>query len=190
MMGQSYINTQQNVESAATAQDEAEGKAVWDKLQSKQTDCKSLTDDDYDVLGDYFMGLMHGDNHALMNDNMTRMMGEDGEKAMHISMGKRMSGCDTTAAFPVQFEQFSSMMPMMGGSMMSGPMMGDQKSQNLGMMRGDFNYQYSPFDHNMMGKNVPHEMIIVCLITLVLVWGVLILTCAALIHYIKSSKGK
>ncbi len=83
-----------------TAADEAKGKEVWDKLQSKEVDCKNLTDDDFDVLGDYYMGLMAGNNHEAMNNRMSKMMGDDGEKQMHIAMGKRLSNCDPTAIIP------------------------------------------------------------------------------------------
>src|SRR3989339_2047081 len=80
--------------------DEAAGKAVWDKLQNKQVVCKDLKDDDFDVLGDFFMGNMMGSNYAYMNQLMTQRLGENGEKQMHITMGKRLSGCDTNASFP------------------------------------------------------------------------------------------
>ncbi|MBI5452985.1 SHOCT domain-containing protein [Candidatus Gottesmanbacteria bacterium] len=80
-----------------TASEEAEGKAIWDKLQAKQLACKNLTDDHYELLGEYFMGQSIGNTqrHAAMNRMMTNMMGEKGEEQMHIMMGKRFSGCDT-----------------------------------------------------------------------------------------------
>ncbi len=105
-------------EQSQTAQDEAAGKSVWDRLQNKQITCKDLKDDDFDVLGDFFMGNMMGGNHASMNQLMTQRLGENGEKQMHIVMGKRLSGCDTNVAFPQGAGYF---MPMMGwGGMMSG----------------------------------------------------------------------
>jgi len=110
MMGGS--NTANTVsQDASTAQDEANGKAVWDKLQAKQVTCKDLTDDDFDVLGDYFMGQMVGNSHSTMNSNMSKMMGDDGEKQMHIVMGKQYSGCSSsTSSVPSQNTRF----PMMG----------------------------------------------------------------------------
>ena len=80
-----------------TAQEEAEGKEIWDKLQAKQLECKDLTNDNYAVLGEYFMGQSIGNTqrHAAMNQMMTSMMGEEGEEQMHIVMGKRLSSCDT-----------------------------------------------------------------------------------------------
>ena len=53
------------------------------------------------MLGEYFMGQMAGDSHAAMNAMMIQAHGEDGEEQIHIVMGKRLSGCDTSAAFPV-----------------------------------------------------------------------------------------
>ena len=101
-----------SADTAATAQDEAAGKAIWEKLQNKTTACADLKDDDFDVLGDYFMGNMMGGSHAQMNAVMKSRLGDDGEKQMHIAMGKRLSGCDTSAAFPAGSE---NLMPMMGG---------------------------------------------------------------------------
>src|SRR3989344_5454905 len=80
-----------------TAVEEAEGKEIWEKLQSKQITCDELTDENFGSLGEYFMGQMAGDTgrHAVMNQMMTGMMGEEGEEQMYVVMGKRMSGCDT-----------------------------------------------------------------------------------------------
>ncbi len=180
MMGSNQNLTGSTQSTDQTAADEAAGKDIWNKLQAKQVDCKSLTDDNYDVLGDYFMGLMAGGSHASMNDSMVRMMGADGEKQMHVAMGKRLSGCDTNAAFPEQYQQFSSQMPMMGGF----------NNQNFPMMRGGFNSQYSPWNGNMMGENGFPEIAVVSSISLLLVWTVLILSIAALVRYLKSSKRK
>src|SRR3989338_4260902 len=81
-----------------TAREEAEGKEIWEKLQAKQLECRDLADEQYGSLGEYFMGQSIGDTqrHALMNQMMISMMGEEGEEQMHIVMGKRLSGCDTS----------------------------------------------------------------------------------------------
>lgn len=83
-----------------TAREEAEGKEIWDKLQTKQIACKNLTDKDFGALGEFFMGQSIGstERHAAMNQMMTNMMGENGEEQMHIALGKRSSGCETSAA--------------------------------------------------------------------------------------------
>lgn len=98
-----------------TAREEAAGKAIWEKFKTKQIACDKLADDDFDALGEYFMGQMMGSSHAAMNTMMTQMMGEGGEAQMHIVMGKRLSGCDASAAFPVGSTGFLPMMQMMMG---------------------------------------------------------------------------
>jgi len=98
-----------------TAREEAEGKEIRDKLQAKQLECKDLTNDNYAVLGEYFMGQSIGNTqrHALMNQMMTNMMGEEGEEQMHIAMGKRLSGCEPNAQVPSNGVGFMPMMWMM-----------------------------------------------------------------------------
>jgi len=95
MMGGNNTITQNDDDH--TAREEQEGKEIWDNLQTKQLECKDLTDDNYAVLGEYFMGQSIGNTqrHAAMNQMMTGMMGENGEEQMHITMGKKNSGCDT-----------------------------------------------------------------------------------------------
>ena len=96
-----------------TAQGEAEGKVIWEKLQAKELNCEDLSDDNFHSLGMYFMGLMAGDSHEAMDTMMTQMMGEEGEDQMHIAMGKRLSGCEADAPIP-QTMIGSGMIPMMG----------------------------------------------------------------------------
>ena len=63
------------------------------------------------------MGRMVGDSHESMNTMMERMMGKEGEEQMHVVMGKRLSGCDTTASLPQGSAGFMPMMMnMMTGS--------------------------------------------------------------------------
>src|SRR3989344_7437347 len=46
-----------------TAREEAEGKAVWEKLSAKELACKDLSDDNFGTLGEYFMGQMMSTSH-------------------------------------------------------------------------------------------------------------------------------
>lgn len=98
-----------------TAREEAEGKEVWQQLQDKQLTCDTLADEQFAALGEYFMGRMMGDSHAAMNQMMIQMMGEEREEQMHVVMGKRLSGCDASAAYPASGGGFVAMMSMMGG---------------------------------------------------------------------------
>ncbi len=93
-----------------TAREEAEGKIVWEKLQAKEISCADLSDENFGTLGEYFMGTMTGDSHAAMNAMMIQMHGEEWEEQIHIIMGKRLSGCDTSAAFPGGSSGWPSMM--------------------------------------------------------------------------------
>ena len=80
-----------------TAQEEKEGKIIWEKLQTKQINCNTLRNEDYERLGEYYMGQVAGNSHEAMNTMMERMMGKDGEEQMHVVMGKRLSDCDISA---------------------------------------------------------------------------------------------
>lgn len=116
---QQYVQDGVLADNGETAADEAAGKAILDKLTSKQLTCAQLTDDDFDLLGDYYMGLRTGDAHASMNAAMKSRFGEDGERQMHITMGKRFSDCDAAAAYPTASSGFRSMMSgSFGGGMM------------------------------------------------------------------------
>lgn len=172
MREQSADDAQVNSEMVSATKDEAEGKAVWEKLNSKETDCKSLSEDDYDVLGDYFMGLMSGSGHASMNSRMTQMMGDAGEKAMHVYMGKRLSGCDTTASIS---SEYTSFLPW-GTMMENGNAKRFLEKNGLKNMM-DFNKFFGI--HLLVGG-----------VSLVLVWTALILSITALIRYLKASKKK
>lgn len=112
---QGMMGNTATVRDGHTAREEAEGKTVWEKFQAKELACKDLSDDNFATLGEYFMGQMMGTSHEAMNNMMIQMMGEQGEEQMHVVMGKRLSGCDTSAAFPSQGVGFIPMMSMMTG---------------------------------------------------------------------------
>src|SRR3989344_3973058 len=69
-----------------TAREEQEGKGLWDTLQAKEIACENLSDEQFGVLGEYFMGQMAGESHAAMNAMMIQAHGEDGEEQIHIVM--------------------------------------------------------------------------------------------------------
>src|SRR4030042_5930156 len=112
MMGRFWGNNQNSArENSETFKEEQEGRQIFQNLQSGQTSCQNLSDGDYELLGEYFMGTMMGNSHEAMNAMLERRLGKEGEEQMHIAMGKRMSGCDTSASYPQGF----NFMPMMGG---------------------------------------------------------------------------
>ncbi len=98
-----------------TAREEQEGKELWNKLQAKEVVCADLNDDQYGVLGEYFMGQTTGESHPSMNAMMIQSHGEDGEEQIHTVMGKRLSGCDTSVAFSAISGGWMPMMKMMWG---------------------------------------------------------------------------
>ncbi|OGY25622.1 MAG: hypothetical protein A2Z24_01710 [Candidatus Woykebacteria bacterium RBG_16_44_10] len=118
MMGDNMLGNEDVAVSATsdhTAIEEAEGKALWEKFQAKELNCEDLSDEEFASLGEYFMGQMAGDRHEAMNNMMIQMMGEEDEKQMHAALGKRLSGCDASAAFPQNGIGFMPMMQMMTG---------------------------------------------------------------------------
>ena len=120
-------NTALQNDDGRTAREEAKGKKFLEKLQTKELTCKELSVDDFGTLGEYFMGQIMGNSHEAMNTMMVEMIGKDGEEQMHIVMGKRLSGCDTSAAFPSQSAGFMSMIQMMMGG-------GGNSMMNFGFM--------------------------------------------------------
>jgi len=122
-----------------TAREEQEGKELWNKLQTNELACENLSDEQFGVLGEYFMGQMAGDSHAAMNAMMIQAHGEEGEEQIHIVMGKRLSGCDTSAAFPAGSGGWMPMVNMMWGGW-SSPF-GGNNSTNNNMM----NFGFGPF---------------------------------------------
>jgi len=157
-----------------TASEEIEGKEIWDKLQAKQLECKDLTNDNYAVLGEYFMGQSIGNTqrHALMNQMMTNMMGEEGEEQMHIAMGKRLSGCEPNAQVPSNGVGFMPMMWMMGSA--GSPQVGGGGNSMMGTGWGNMMGGWNGF--GLLGW-----------IPMLLFWILLILGVVALLRYLGRS---
>ena len=121
-----------------TAREEQEGKELWNKLQAKEVVCDDLNDEQYGILGEYFMGQMAGGSHAAMNAMMIQAHGEDGEVQTHAVMGKRLSGCDTSAVFPSISGGWMPMMNMMWGGW-SSPLDGNNSINSM------MNFGFGPF---------------------------------------------
>ncbi|HZJ18690.1 MAG TPA: hypothetical protein VFD45_03675 [Patescibacteria group bacterium] len=81
-------------EIAKTKQEESLGKEIYNNLKNKKVSCDSLDDEDFEKLGEYFMGQMAGssENHVYMDKMMQSRMNAD-ENEYHIAIGKRQSGC-------------------------------------------------------------------------------------------------
>lgn len=154
-------------------QEEAEGKAILGKLQSQQTSCANLTDDNFEKLGDYFMGQMMGSSHSAMDALMTQRIGEDNNRLMHIALGKRFSGCNTSAVFPSQGESFLPMMGMMGGWSSSNSNNNYQPNNFNSMMGNYYNNGYSMMGYGGIGW-----------IPMILWWTLIIVGIVLLIRWI------
>lgn len=120
-----------------TLREEQEGKELWSKLQAKEVACANMNDDQFGVLGEYFMGQMMGSSHAAMNAMMIQLHGESGEEQIHIVMGKRLSGCDTSANVGGISGGWMPMMNMMWGGWSSPA--GNNSINNM------MNFGFGPF---------------------------------------------
>ncbi|RJQ38637.1 hypothetical protein C4559_00840 [Candidatus Microgenomates bacterium] len=147
-------------------EEEQTGKNLLSQLQSKATTCKKLTNDNFEKIGEYFMGQAIGDTsrHIQMNNMMKSMMGKQGEEQMHIAWGKRGSNCDTNASYPQNGIGFTPMLWMMGGG--GNPMMGYGGWGNM-MGWGGFGLGW---------------------IFMVIFWALIILGVVALIRYLTGSR--
>ena len=141
------------------------------KLVESKVSCNQLTNEQLEVIGEYYMEQMHpGESHELMD----KMMGGEGSESleqMHINMAKRLY-CN---------ENVSMGCGMMGsgmGNMMSSGTMGMMSGD--GMMTTNKAYKYGGMmgmmGSNMMGNNTwPFSFwSIANLIFMILFWGLII----------------
>jgi len=127
---------------AITQQEIKEAKGLIDS----KVDCKSLSDSQLEIIGEYEMELMHpGDSHEAMHKMMGLKEGSEPEKQFHINMAKTIY-CGESSG-------------MMGGGMMSMMMGGNM---GYGMMR---NYGYGFGYWNFL--NVLYVLLLIGLIILV-----------------------
>lgn len=126
--------------SGAMDAEEAAGQALAKKLQNKTTDCSALSQSDYQSLGEYYMGLMMGSGHDVMDNYIVSRYGQTYDDQMHIAMGERFSGCNVDVSFPAGITGFN---PMMGGFGMMGYL--GNGSENYGFQNGQ-GYSMMNFD--------------------------------------------
>src|SRR3989338_519083 len=131
-----------NLVNAITQQEISKAKGLIDS----KVDCKSLSDSQLEIIGEYEMELMHpGDSHEAMHKMMGLKEGSEPEKQFHISMAKTIY-CGESGG-------------MMGGGMMSMMMGGNM---GYGMMG---NYGYGLGYWNFL--NVLYAIFLIGLIILV-----------------------
>jgi hypothetical protein len=85
---------------ASLADEVLAGQAVAAQLQSGQASCKTLSDTQFERLGEHVMDRMVGSRaaHAAMNQRMTQAIGAENLAPMHELMGRRYAGCTTGTA--------------------------------------------------------------------------------------------
>ena len=90
-----------------------QGHRLADAIRSNERQCSELSADDFELIGEYAMDRFLGNRatHEAMNQHMVRMMGDAGERRMHITLGYRYTGC--TGAPPSSW--LGPMAGMMGG---------------------------------------------------------------------------
>ena len=76
-----------------------QGQQLANAVRSGQTHCSDLSTDDFELIGEYAMDRFLGNRaaHEAINEHMVRMMGEAGERRMHIALGYRFTGCPGAA---------------------------------------------------------------------------------------------
>ena len=105
---------------AITQQEISEAKGLIDS----KADCKSLSDSQLEIIGEYYMEQMHpGESHELMHQMMGLKEGSEAEKQFHINMAKALY-CGETNAFGSGSMMGRGMMNMMTGGNMGYGMMG------------------------------------------------------------------
>jgi len=126
-------------------------------LIDSKANCKSLSDHQLEIMGEYYMEQMHpGESHELMHKMMGLKEGSEAEEQFHISMTKALY-CGETNAFGSG--------GMMGGGMMS-MMMGMQNPMQTNLpqgMMGNFGYGFGYWNF----LNVLYLILIIGLIILV-----------------------
>ena len=94
--------------------EEIAGQALAQKLQAKTLSCSSLSQSDFQSLGEYYMNLMMGSGHDAMDNYIVSRYGQAYDEQMHIAMGERFSGCNLNVAFPAGVTGFGPMMSNYG----------------------------------------------------------------------------
>jgi uncharacterized membrane protein len=104
---------------------------VAELVRSGARECSDLSADQFELIGEHAMGRYLEDTaaHEAMNDHMVAVMGEQGERRMHIALGDRYSGCGGGPAW----SWMGPMAGMMGGESARGEgfgMMGEEWSRS------------------------------------------------------------
>ena len=84
---------------ASVANEVAAGRSVANQLQNGGASCSTLSNTEFEHLGEYVMERMVGSRaaHAAMDQRMSQAMGGENTDRMHELMGRSFAGCTTSA---------------------------------------------------------------------------------------------
>jgi hypothetical protein len=143
---------------AALSNEASAGQTVAARLQSGQASCHTLSNSDFEHLGEYVMDRMVGSRatHEAMNARMDAMMGSKNADRMHQALGRRYAGCPTTTSGG------SGMMGgggMMGGYYNHGGLGAMITSSNWSWMMGGAwqhmtRQDWQRLQHQLLGTNI------------------------------------
>ena len=157
---------------AITQQEISEAKSLIDS----KADCKSLSNSQLEIIGEYYMEQMHpGEAHELMHKMMGLEEGSEAEEQFHINMAKTMYCNENTMMGGAGSGMMGMMSMMIGGNMMgegmmSNNMMGEQTLQTS-MMRGIMGNSIYGFAWNIGNfVSVLYLILLIGLIILVYLW--------------------
>ena len=116
---------------ADLASEVQQGQQLADSIKAGQTKCSDLSTDQFELIGEYAMNtyLPSTAAHEAMNQHMAAMMGQAGERRMHIVLGQRYAGCATGS-------ESGWLGPMAGMMGRYGPGNGNAGGYSSGMMSG------------------------------------------------------
>ncbi|MBI2004318.1 hypothetical protein HYS72_02525 [Candidatus Pacearchaeota archaeon] len=138
--------------SAISEQEIGEAKSLIDSKIS----CDDLTDEQLEIMGEYYMEQMHpGEAHELMHKMMGLTEGSEDEEKFHINMAKIIY-CGESSGNMI------SSGSMMGGGMMD--MMSGGNMMGSGGMMGSSNFGYWNF------LNILYLILLIGIIILIILW--------------------
>ena len=86
-------------------------------LIDAKTSCDKLSNEQLELVGEYYMEKMHpGEAHEMMNDMMEETMGAEGEESMHIQMARALYCKDKEAVASIMNNDAAGTMKMLAGS--------------------------------------------------------------------------
>lgn len=77
-------------------QEMALADALYTKVQSGERTCASLSDADFELLGEHFMQAILGDMHESTNAKFAEVLSHEGEEELHMLIARRGAHCESS----------------------------------------------------------------------------------------------